>query len=543
LAIKIPKNNFGKIVTTVALFFCAIVLSSCTIGFITLNPIIILAASIIITAEAYKKIPEVKVNNLVWLLALLLAVLLAYPVLMITPLHPASADAATTTALRAIKDKIPFDYGEYGKLNMSYQIGFPLIAKVFSEVLPFVKDYLIIWMLAILAGVLQILFLYLFATELFKSEKAGTIAAALLLASKLVFENMYVGEFAWVLGTAVMLLFFWLYLKKSFLQYIVFPTIFVIHPAVGINCGIMLFAYLLTNRVRKKDIAFAYVSRIIVVPIVLINYTLPTAYNALFNQTVFFRDFQPGVFWSTMPTLPFWIGTGLTIMFCIALGMSLIKKKKIFENKFLWLTLIISTIVFTTTTLLGTFSVTTLIAGRVIEVIELSVLLITALLLSKLEIKYEKLLIGAILIVALFFFFNSSILNHYRSGSKIDKESMEFADKFYEFDKERKNVLFLTQYAGKTAEYSNKVPFDLNNSHTVFSYNFSFYPNEGFNEYQKNSKTWQKIYKQKKVELINEVKTDYIVTNEEYFKDELTKYEFQFPVVLEYKNYAVFKKN
>ena len=538
---EIGPDWAGKIVklpVLLGIFFCIIVLTSSTIGFFTLNPFLILGLSLVISFFLFKYIPKYSISKIIPILAILIFILLAYPVLMITPFYPASADAATTTAVRAIGDSIPLDYGQYGKLHMSYQIGFPLIANVFSDLFPVMQDFQWIWLLAVLGGVLQLFFFYLFTKELFKSESLGIVSTVLFFSGKLVFENLYVGEFAWVFATALMFLFLWLMLKKSSLQFIVFPTIFVIHPAVGLNLSVFMTIYYLFNKVGKKHYFLSQASRLLVIPIILVNYSLPVIYNALFNQGVFFHEYTEQSVIYALVTLTFWVGTGLTLFFAVLLVALLNKTrgKKFFdEYSYLWIILFVSIAIFIGAVILSTISVTELIAGRVVELIIISLILLTALFIKKLNLEKSKVLLAVIIVVSLFFFFNSSILTHYRSGSKVTLESREFSQAFYNFDKEQKVAIFLMQGGGKIAEYSNKIPFDINQEHSVFSYNFSYYPDEGFEQYETNSRIRREIISNHKLELLNDINVEYIVAKKSFLG-------INYPIAFEFNDFVVYKR-
>jgi hypothetical protein len=145
--------------------------------------------------------------------------------------------------------------------------------------------------------------------------------------------------------------------------------------------------------------------------------------------------------------------------------------------------------------------------------------------------------ITIVVLIALLFFFTSSKLEHYRQGSKINENNIEFAEKFYQFDPSLKRSLILSNESGKIAEYANKIPFDLNSAHPIISFDFVYYQTEALKNTRKDSQTQIEIIKNQRTDLIEELDVYYIAVDKNYF---LVKIDY--PIVFEYKNFVVYKK-
>ncbi len=529
------EEKIGKGLIFIALLFSLIIIISNIIGFFWLNSIIILVVSFIGAVLLSKFIPKIKVDNKLFGLMILLVIMLSYPVIFITPGFTAGADAVSTTMIRLLNGHIPLDHAQYGGLNLSYQLGFPLVANVFTEIAPIMPDYLWPWALVVFAGALQLFFIYLFSKEFFKSEKAGFVSAILFFGGKLVYENVYNGEFAWVMATAFMFLFLYLFLKKNRLQYIVFPVVFVTHPAVGFNLLVFFIIHFIFYKTKIKEVVKILSSLILVIPLIIMSY-FPIAYNMLFNKDTISEGFAFG-FWKAILALPPWIGNAIVIAFVLLLIVSIWKRTllKEKEQNFLFTLLIVSTVMFILFSFIGF-----VLAGRIVELMFITILLLSASFFTKIELSKKKIAILLILflLTSLFFFTTSSILNHYRNSNKNDLENIKFAVAFYEFDSSQERVLFLSQGGGgKIGEYSNKIPFNLKSAHMILLRDFSYYPNEAFYEFKSNTATWEKIFYENSIELVDNINVKYIVVNKNDFKTELN-----YPIVFEYAKFIVYKK-
>jgi hypothetical protein len=529
------EEKTGKILIFITILFSLIIIISSIVGFFWLNSWAILIVSFIGATTMYKFIPEIKIDKKIFGLIILMLVLLSYPVIFITPGFTAGADAVSTTMVRLLNGHIPLDHAQYGGLNLSYQLGFPLVANVFSEIAPILPDYLWPWALAVFAGALQLIFAYLFSREFFKSEKAGFITTVLFFGGKLVYENVFNGEFAWVMATAFMFLFLYLFLKKNNLQYLIFPVVFATHPAVGFNLLIFLGMYIIFYKIKLKEIVKLLASLILVIPLIIMSY-FPLAYNILFNKGTMSEGIGVSII-KDLLALPPWLGTVISIIFTILLIYSICKKTflKEKEQKFLLTLLIASFTLFVLFDFIGF-----MLAGRVVELLFIAMLFLATSFLTKIKLNKKRLylVLVLILVLSLFFFATSSRLNHYRNSNETDLENIKFATAFYEFDPNQERALFLSAGGGgKIGEYSNKIPFNLQSAHMILLRDFSYYPNDAFYTFKNNIITWKEIFDENKIELIEDINVKYIVVNKNDFKTELN-----YPIVFEHTKFTVYQK-
>src|SRR3989344_2323804 len=533
-------SGFGaeKCVVVAILIISITIILSNIVGFFRLDMPLILLGAAIISLWLSKGYESEAVDGKVLLLAFFLFALLIYPIILITPVFPASNDAVSTTAMRVMQEKIEPDYAQYGKINMPYPIGLPVMAKAFDSIVPAaIPDYLAPYSVALIAGVLQILFIYLIASALFGDKKAGVVCAALLFASKYIFENIYVGELGWYLGSALMLGFIYLFIKKSRLQYVVFPAIFLAHPVAGVNTLLFLAATLPVYRADfLRELPKLLASLLLIIPGIIMTY-LPIATNIF--QSGFAKGESLGLV-RLLTMLPVWIGPGLTIIAATAIAYLILSRKKIAVEKGLKIAIALFAV---SLIALGVFELAHfMLSHKVIEMIILSLIFITGAVLSSKELnlmgrKSEAALIIGILLIGMVFFATSTTLSHYRSGSKIPAEAREFSVAFHDFDKGQKKVLFLTRWGGKIAEYSNKIPFDITAAHSIISFDFMYYHNEAFYEMRENERIWKEIFGGKKTGLIAGVDVDYIVVGKNEFNIDLN-----YPIVLERNGFLVYQK-
>ena len=182
-----------------------------------------------------------------------------------------------------------------------------------------------------------------------------------------------------------------------------------------------------------------------------------------------------------------------------------------------------------------------MLAGRVVEMLFIAMLLLTTSFLTKIKLDKKRLylVLVLILVLSLFFFATSSRLSHYRNSNETDIENIEFANAFYEFDPTQERALFLSAGGGgKIGEYSNKIPFNLQSAHMILLRDFSYYPGDAFYTFKNNVETWEKIFYENKIELIENINVKYIVINKYDFKTELN-----YPIVFKHPKFVVYEKN
>ncbi len=533
------SNFLSKLVFFILIFFPVTIIFSGFIGFFWLNSYFIFFASFLISAILFKKFyfSDFFIPKKIFLLSGLLLILLAYPVLFVTPFFPASADPTTTATVTFLTDTIPLDYQPYSPLNFGYQIGFPLLVNVFSDIFTFIPIYLWAWVLSLISGLLQLFGIFIFAKEFFKSDKIAEFSSILFFGTKLIFENFYVGEFAWILATSMMLFSFYFLLKKSNIAFLTFPVIFMLHPAVAMN-SIIFFSCLFFFYLLKFNLPKLLFSLILAVPAFFLNY-LPILYNLVFfnlsSSPVLATDYLTRFFYYTL-TLPPWVGIIPFTIFGLGLLFFIFKKIAFTrEQKTILFVFILGLLFFYLFGVLGL-----MLVGRVVEVLTLSILLLTASFIANIKLvnpNYLKAFKVFLLIFGIIFFFNSSILTHYRNGSKINVEAASFAIEFKKFDSELSQVMFLSNSSQKIAEYSNKVPFDLS-SHYLSTVNLLYYSQKEYADFMTLLKIKESIIDGSCPECLENVNVKYIVVDRNFFKQELN-----YPVVFSKDNFLVYLKS
>lgn len=442
------------------------------------------------------------------LLAILVFIICAYPVVLITPYFPASADAAATIATRVINSgAFDWTYRPYSDIGFTYQIGFPLFALFFINLIP-IPDYLIVWLLGCIFASLQLIGIYLFAREFFKSEKVAEWCAVLFVGTKLIYENTYVGEYAWLMASALMLFFLYALLKESNWAYPLFPAIFVVHPAVAFNTLIFLFIYALFFKLSLKRIFYFSLSLILAVPFAWLTYL--TILQSSSNISLNIGELIPLIL-----IIPAWIGL-IPAAFAFFLFLHHLLKRAEFSKhqKFLMALFCFSLLAF-----FGSFIIGSILHGRIIELMAFAAVFLGGSLIErKTNISLSKILVVGFCI---FIILNSGILNHYRGGSKITMEEAEFAVIFREFDPGPARTLFLTGSSGKMAEFSNKIAYDINSAYQISTLNYSHLRDEAWGEVEKKHRIKGQIIETGCTNRIYGLGVDYVVINKDFFPCEM----------------------
>ena len=527
------EKFFSKAVFFALIFFPAIILSSAITGFFWLNSYFVVLFSFVSSVFIFKKFyfQEFVVPKKILLLSLLLVALLAYPALLLTPVFPASADPVTTASVTFLGEKIPLDYRPYSRLNFAYPIGFPLLVNAFSDIFTFLPVYLWAWLLSLVSGVLQLLGVYLVAKEFFKSERAAEFASVLFLGTKLVYENFYVGEYAWLLATGLMLFALYFAVKKSALQYLLFPAILVLHPAIALN-SIIFFAIVWLFYPQHFEIQKIFASSLLALPAFFVNY-LPILFNIFFGAGLSSSAPGRGLLYYAQILFP-WIGFAVFSVFIISFAYLALKKSPFTREQKMFGVLFASGAFLYF--LFGFFGV--MLVGRVIELALFGILFMAASFLEKIRLPVNQdLLKLALIIFCLVFFFTSSILAHYREGSKITLEEAVFAAEFRGFDPEVSRAIFFAPHSYKIAEFSNKVPFDLTGNY-LSDVKLLYYSQEEYANLKSLTEMQQSMADNLCGSCIDALDVKYVVVKGGFYAEPLA-----YPVAFSYRDFVVYRKS
>jgi len=403
--------NYLKGVLFSLVFFAIITIISLWSSYVFRFAPLILIVSVAVTYFLTKqfKLELFQISSSAIYLSLAIAFLVAHPFLFVTPFVDASADPAAHISALAITDSIPETYAPFSYLEYRYQIGFPLLAKMFIDLLPFVSSNFIVWLLGVIFTFLSAILIYTISREFFDDEKAGLIALALFFGSKIIFQNMFWGQYTFILASVFFLATLLTFQKKNKLAYLFFPIIFIAHPGVGFYALIFFGLWTLIYKNYSESLKL-FLSGLIALPSFFITYIhflsnfgnegIPLTISSLIDNSLIFT---------------LWIG-GLIFVLGI-LGLAFIIYKKDFSK--LNLLLISSFIVSGLISILLSAS-GKILGGRVVELAMFSGLFLSVYFVLKLVNSKQKLFIPAfflILILSFGLFLTSSQLFPLKSGS------------------------------------------------------------------------------------------------------------------------------
>lgn len=520
-------------------FIAVTVFMSYWMGFLFLNSPLILVLSALITYLLFKKLsftaPDIKIPRNVFVVAILIFAMVAYPLLLITPYYSPSADPlhSITMSILAEQGRIPETQAPYADISFSYQIGFPLFAKTIYDFLPFIQEYHFLWFLGAIFAAFIPIFFYVFVYEFVKNKYAAEFSVILLIGTLMLFADFYYGLYPRMLATCMMFLFFVLFLRKNKLSYLIFPAIFCVHPGTAFLTVLFLLLYIAFFRHEFKRAVFLLPSLILAIPIFLATYlALIINFGANTSQQ------PPGFFFPYFIQLliesPVYVGAIPFGVFLVAILLTLsrrtfLRKKAFFISAFLLslglflllFSLFNSPLYFNMPELM-TFSALLFIAATFPEF-------------NFRSFKYMKhLKIGIVLFALLIFYFNPS-LDLLRTAEKISPEEAEFAFKFREFDSARAETLFLSEGSVKMAELSDKIPHHTRKDMFVLYVAAQVKHDEGYYKEIADEEEWNKIVNENCVECIYSIDVEYVVVNEAFvdIKPDL-------PLVFEQGNFKVY---
>lgn len=457
---------------------------------------LVLALSLLAAFFLHRKFPfELQASGVAWLVAALVLALVLYPVVLSGGVA-ASADAVSTIAVRVLGERIPVTYAPYSNVSFTYQLGFPLLVNTFSDVFFFVEDFRWAWIFGAVFAAVLVLMVFETARE-WISPDAAIIAAVLVVASKLVFQNFYWGEFAWLAATVYMLATF-LYWKKGHpFAVLSAAAVVALHPAIFFNL-IVILAILFFYNPRAYNPLLLFPSVLIVAPALYFNY-LPIALNLLVGKADG-AGFELSRLVHVVPAVPLWIGGALTIIFVASLAAVLLEKKPLQRQlAVLWVAV--------TGIFLLLSSLDSVLAGREIELVLLATLLWASANWASTVVfsRHRHALLAGFLVVGLLFFYSSNSLAEARAGSKISPHEIEFAFKFRDIDNSAQKTIFLTPSGGKMAEIADKVPYDANSGFLISTARVLAVQNEGWEEFAERHRNQERIRRTSCVQCVLEL--------------------------------------
>ncbi|MEM0360270.1 MAG: hypothetical protein QXK06_02950 [Candidatus Diapherotrites archaeon] len=517
-----PKSGIVSAILFAALIFvCVSILVSYWMGFAFLSIPVVVGISLPVSFFLWKKfsLPSEKIPLPVLFSALLVAAICAFPLLLVTPYYMGSNDAFHTITLRTLSmaGRIPETYAPYSGVSFTYQIGFHLFAKILTGLFFFVEDFLVLWAFGVLLAAIEAILVFLVSRELFKSDSTAIWASILFIGAKTTYINMYFGMFPRMLGSCLILFFFYLFLKKNKLAFLVVPAMLMVHIAWTINGVLLLLVFVAFNKDRFFDMLKTVPFAALAFPAFLMNLKIYTAHfsRILIGKTTSISNPIQSI---NMLSFTFAyllsMGWAIGLLFGTAFVYSIIKKR---VNKIM----LFSFSVFLAGSLMYYFAA---LAGLTIEnelpwLFTLGAIFFTSITLDGVQIKAKNLKFVKIIIVLLllFGFATSSYVTARISGSKISRDEAAFAFKFKEFDPELKTVVFLGMASAKTAELSNKIPFNAGQGWFLpFDERLVVHDKAYYDELQK-IQVQKKIVEEKCAECVLDLNVDYAAINTENF--------------------------
>lgn len=507
-----------------------VMLISLWIGSFALLSLPVLAISAVAAFFLMQRFPlQLEISTIAIGLALLMIVLVAYPLLLVHPFFPASSDVLHVTNVRILTDHIPATYAPYSDLAFTYQIGFALFSNALTDLLPMIPDYQIIWVLGVFFSGLIVLLMYWLVRQLTQNENAALLSAILVFGAKFVFTNFYYGVFPLVASFAFLLAALFLFEIRHPLVFLAVPATIVLHPFTG-SALIGILAVLLIWRREWKWGGAALASALLALPSLLRTYSTVIS-NA--GQTAW--QINPGLLAKALALVPFWLGwvpfTGLVLALVFF-------PRSAPQRIWIWLTV-----------LFGVFSVFFISVGlehaekffwlfSIFSVISAGLVLVSPKwneFSKRFSSRLVHVLLVLVLLVCIASFFFSGELSRGRAGSKATVEHEQFALAFKTFDPTLKKTVFLSEGAGWITAIANKIPLDVRNSHFIPDSELQVVLDLG----------WQDVLNrnglQKKIEsgctaCVLETGAYYLAVNRSQFS-----FSFGFPKVFEYGAFDVYK--
>ena len=518
------KININRALPKAILYFFVFaavsIILSLWLGLFFLNTPLILITSFLILYFLIKSIPaEIgTVPGEILLLVFIVALLCMHPLLLIHPFYPASNDAFHTIMVRVLQmnGKIPQTFKPYSGISFTYNFGFHLFAKLFTDIFSFIPDYLVLWLLGALFAAVQVILIYIFSKELFNSERVGLYSSFLFIGTKMIYQEMFFGIWPRLLAMDLFLLYFIFFLRKNKLCLLFLPALAAVHAGIFFNAAVFSFVYILFNRSKFIPMLRTLPALILALPSFIIVYSV--SFVGLFAKSEFII-MQPTFLVKELMSVALWLGWVPLVVTALGFFWMLYKKKysrkKLFALAVLFVFVIIYFYLF-----LKQYP-----SGNVpMEFAGLGAVLFAGLTLSEIHFtsaNVKKWVKALIVVLCLLAFFSSGYLAKYRLGSKITPEQAQFAFNFRQYDPALSGVLFLTTGSSKIAEFSNKIPFDVTRGFFLPAVKHIVWHNKAWHMVLHRKELRKHILQTRCTKCIYDLNVKYVVIDEAYFPVEL----------------------
>lgn len=516
------QNFVEKAILFFLVVASVVIVFSQWIGFFFLNSLLNLGIGIIIgffllwffcskELLGFLRIPRIALA--VALIAFLMSI---FSFVFITPFFAPSSDPVHVITIRTLglNEKIPSNYLPFSEFAFSYQFGFHLFAKIFTDFFWFAKDYQVLIVLGAIIIALEAIAFYWFSKVFVSSERNRLIAVALFIGAKIVFQNLYFGLHPWNFASVLFFVFVAMFHKKSKLSFVFFPVIFSVHPGVAVNMLAFFLFYLFFNS-RETIFFFRHLPTLLLsAPILLVSY-VPLALGFFSSKQSFF-SFEK--LFSILQPLPLTLGLVPLLFFAFSI-LFLLFRKRFSRNIAFFSCVFAFSVLFYSYFSFGESN----FASKVLELFTVSAILISVLALDFENLSkklFSLFLLAVVLFSVVSFFFFSGYLSYLRAGDKIDWEEAEFAFAFEKIDSSLQNTLFLTDGGAKMAELSNKIPFNVKRDYFVAYPDFQAKHDNGLLLENEKAALFKRIVNGCK-ECVYQTNAKYVVLNKNFVSFEL----------------------
>ncbi len=443
-----------------------------------------------------------------------------------------SADATPSVAAHYIQAKIPHTFFPDFDLLFLYQVGLPVLVSQLAWT--GISIHTLGWGLGLLGIVLALIYFSEWTFYVTQSSAAAVLSVIFLAASRLMGLNLLVGEYPWLLSLGIGL-FAMVQLTYAG-KWGILPLVasWMVHPYIG---GMCFLAWLLWGLWERSSYSLHKLAQIVfgfgalVFPIIIFQ-ILPTILspkNILPVSLSFSASTFLGIF-SLIGALGFTVFVlGLVAHHLLVrntvsrLGLDAVEKYllSLFELS------MAGYIIFS-------YFPVTFAASKWLQLGVLATAMGAAYSLSRLFSR--RVVVGLVIVLLLagaWLFFSSSDVKRLIGGSKISVDAATFAQAYGKFDPVRSRVLFVNQYAGKLAQYSNKIPTDVISGNYILP--VRILDTETSRELVRQSMETQMVLEKKCVECVDEFDANYVVANTREFGT-LSK-----PVIFSYGDWVVYR--
>ncbi len=452
-----PPAIFWKSIDALAVFLSTWIILALWAGYAgVLSPLILVVAGIITYTWARNQNPAFAPGEKTLRVSLILIPLVMGLIFFgIQGGYDLSADAAPNVATQIVTTTIPSTYTPYFDIPLVYQMGLPAIASTITTL--GIPSHVILWFFSLLGIILFLAGLIQLETSRKGVDRATLFwIPILLLASRLPYYNLLVGEYPWLLAAGLGMMGMAWYSKSWRIGTLLFAAALITHPYIGVL--IILAWVLLTWPTISTIVKTGIVAFVAGIPLIVF-------------QVIPFLGLEKIPFsGSGNVTLSAIIGNIMlvgVIPFLLALAWGIhhyLSKKPFTRNDYAWILLafgsILAGVVFNALwpgIIFGTKFPALALIGMII---------LGARGMGKMIPSHQRWVAAiVILLVAGTLMVTSTSIQSYVNGSKSSLEEAQFATRLYAYDASIVPVLFLSPGVGKMAQYSKKIPSDPTHSH------------------------------------------------------------------------------